>query len=380
MSDKKIRSDGRYQASIYLGNGEYKYIYARSRKELDDKVLDAKMQLNKGIDIKPELDSFGEWAEQWLSIKQYSVSWKRYTAYKGNIQMMAPLSPYSLDKLRPIDFQQLFFRLYTEGVAISTINACKCAAKQVYDLAISNRVTDFNPITAVKLPKDTAPGDDGRRALTDEEMKWIIDTPHRMQCAAMIMIFAGLRKGELLALQWQNVDLQHKTITVRQTVYQGKGGSAIKAGGKSSNAARVVDIPQILADYLTGIERTSLFVCPNTHGDMMSESAWKRAWDSYLCDLNLKYGGFPPGYTPPKSKFAPQKIPFVIPRITAHWLRHTYITLLYKSGVDVLTAKEQAGHADISTTLEIYTHLDKQYKRRQIDKLDEYMRYEKAAT
>jgi len=378
MTDNEKRSDGRYQSKIYLGDGKYKYIYARSRKELDDKLIAAKAALNKGIDIMPDLDSFGEWAEQWLSIKQYSVSYKRYTAYRSNIQMMSSLAPYSLDKLRPIDFQQLFFRLFREGIAVTTLNACKCAAKQVFDLAISNRVTDFNPLPAVDLPKDTAPHD-GRRALTDKEMKWIIETPHRMQTAAMIMIFAGLRKGELIALQWQNVDLLQKTITVRQTAYQNSGGIAVKAGGKTSNAARVIDIPDILVDYLTGVEKKSLFVCPNTKGDMMSETSWKRAWDSYLCDLNLKYGGFPPGYKPPKSKFAPQKIPFVIPRITAHWLRHTYITLLYKSGVDVLTAKEQAGHADISTTLEIYTHLDKQYKRRQIDKLDEYMRYEKAA-
>ena len=63
----------------------------------------------------------------------------------------------------------------------------------------------------------------------------------------------------------------------------------------------------------------------------------------------------------------------MIPRITPHWLRHTYITMLYQAGVDVLTAKEQAGHSDISTTLEIYTHLDKTYKRHQMDKLDEYI-------
>ena len=378
MVNKKQRKDGRYQTKIHLGNSQYKYLYARSRKELEEKVLDARIDLNKGIDIMPDMDSFGEWAEQWLSIKQYSVSYKRYTAYKGNIQMMDALSPYSLDKLRPVDFQHLFFKLYNDGVAVTTLNACKCAAKQVYDLAISNRVTDFNPIPAVQLPRDNSP-DDGRRALTDTEMKWILETPHRMQTAAMIMIFAGLRKGELLALQWQNVDLINNTISVRQTVYQGKDGTAVKAGGKTSNAARIVDIPHILADYLKTVERKSLFVCPNTRREMMTESSWKRSWDSYLCDLNLKYGDFPPGYTPPKSKFAPQKVPFVIPRITAHWLRHTYITLLYKSGVDVLTAKEQAGHADISTTLEIYTHLDKQYKHKQIQKLDEYMKYGKAA-
>ena len=63
----------------------------------------------------------------------------------------------------------------------------------------------------------------------------------------------------------------------------------------------------------------------------------------------------------------------VIDRFTAHNLRHTYATMLYKAGVDVLTAKEQLGHADIKTTLNIYTHLDREYKRRTMDKLDQYL-------
>lgn len=73
------------------------------------------------------------------------------------------------------------------------------------------------------------------------------------------------------------------------------------------------------------------------------------------------------------AKHAPVEKPFLIPRITPHWLRHTFITMLYMAGVDVLTAKEQAGHADISTTMSIYTHLDEKYKRKSISKLDEYL-------
>ena len=62
-----------------------------------------------------------------------------------------------------------------------------------------------------------------------------------------------------------------------------------------------------------------------------------------------------------------------IPKFTPHWLRHTFATLLYLSGVDVLTAKEQLGHSDIKTTLSIYTHLDATYKRRSMNKLDTYL-------
>ena len=63
----------------------------------------------------------------------------------------------------------------------------------------------------------------------------------------------------------------------------------------------------------------------------------------------------------------------LIPRFTAHWLRHTFITLMYMAGVDILTAKEQAGHEDIETTMGIYTHLDNQFKKKNVSKLDTYL-------
>ena len=109
----------------------------------------------------------------------------------------------------------------------------------------------------------------------------------------------------------------------------------------------------------------------------MSDTAWKRLWESYLKELNIRYGDFKnsvlwDGDTAP-SKFNPKKVPMLIPEFTAHSLRHTYITMLYKAGVDVLTAKEQAGHADISTTLAIYTHLDSEFKKKTLTKLDDYL-------
>ena len=91
-------------------------------------------------------------------------------------------------------------------------------------------------------------------------------------------------------------------------------------------------------------------------------------WESYLNALNRKYGGIDERFGAPKDAML-----MTIHNITAHWLRHTYATILYLSGVDVLTAMRQLGHADISTTLGIYTHLDDQYKTRAMDKLDKYL-------
>ena len=365
------RADGRLCSRVYLGDGKYKYIYAKTQKELDSKVNEVRAALGRGIDITAESDTFGEWAQQWLEIKRFEVSWKRYTAYRGNIDKLLPLYERSVAKLRPVDFQLLFNALHREGLSVVTLGNIRCAARQVYDLAIANRVTDFNPLSAVHLPKE--PAAPKRRALTAEERQWIIDTPHRAQTAAMLMTFAGLRRGEMIALTWDDVDLGAKTISIRRTAEQTAGGMVIKDGAKSESGVRVIDIPDILADYLSKEEHTCEYVAHTAKNTMLTETGWKRLWDSYLAELNFRYGDFPEGYKKPKSRFAPKKIPFVIPRFTAHWLRHTYITLLYLSGVDVMTAKELAGHSDIKTTLEIYTHLDREYKRNQLNKLNDFL-------
>ena len=191
----------------------------------------------------------------------------------------------------------------------------------------------------------------------------------------------------MIPLLWSDIDLSAKTISVNKSVEMINGKSVLKESTKTAAGMRVVYIPQVLADFLASEpHNNSLLVCPDASGRMMSESAYKRLWDSYLAELNFKFGDFSGVLVPneqsgtmeqyhkPKSRFAPQKIPFVIPRITAHMLRHTFITLMYIAGVDLLTAKEQAGHADVQTTMEIYTHLDSIYKVKQIEKLDEYIR------
>ena len=73
------------------------------------------------------------------------------------------------------------------------------------------------------------------------------------------------------------------------------------------------------------------------------------------------------------SKPGPKVFDMTIPPITMHWLRHTFCTLLYLAGVDVVQACAQMGHADVSTTLRIYIHLDAIHKRKSVDKLDAYL-------
>ena len=379
------RKDGRVKASVYLGNGKYKYVYASNNRELDRKVQEIKLQLGKGIDVSAERDTFGQWAEHWLKLKKLEVSNGRYNTYSYRVKNLAPIASMRIGKIRTADIQDIIIGLSADGYALKTLKDVKNAASQIFRLAVDNRVIDYNPAISVKLPAE-APKET-RRALTTEEQQWILaPSENRGKRAAMIMMYAGLRRGELIPLLWTDINLEKKTINVNKAVEMINGKSVVKDCTKTAAGMRTVYIPQVLADYLAAEPRNnSLLVCPNASGGMMSESAYKRVWDSYLAELNFKFGDFSnvlvpneqsgkmEQYNKPKSRFAPQKIPFVIPRITAHMLRHTFITLMYIAGVDLLTAKEQAGHADVQTTMEIYTHLDSIYKSKQIEKLDEYL-------
>ncbi len=236
--------------------------------------------------------------------------------------------------------------------------------KRCFDYMIANRIIDYNPCTLLSLPRDAEKHTRG--ALTKEQQQWIFETPHRAQTAAMIMLYAGLRRGELSALQWSDIDLEKKTISVNKS-YNFKEKSIKRPKTPSGN--RIVLIPDILVKYLQNLKKSSLLVCPNTNGNYMTESAWQRLWVSYMKTLNKKYG------TPSAAAQSHlyQEPPTTIDTFTPHNLRHTYCTILYESGVDIVTAKELMGHADIKTTLSIYTHLSNEKAQRDIDKLNKFL-------
>ena len=384
----KSRSDGRLQSKVHIGDGKYKYVYAATQKELAEKVQEVKLKIGKGLDLTAERDTFGFWAQKWLKLKQVEVSFGRYKSYERKVNSLQPISLIPVSKLRVADIQDVILDLALcnphtkQPTAKQTLNEVKNTAAQILDFAIENRVIEYNCARAVKIPTEAEKN--SKEALTDEMQLWIRNTPHRAQTVAMIMLYAGLRRGEVIPLLWSDIDLKAATIRVSKSVEFINGAPKLKSGGKTKSAARTVYIPQLLVDYLRPLVGNPFaLVCPSAHGKLMSDSAWKRLWSSYIKDLNIRYGDFGNSIQwnkeegkkrePPKSKYRPEKIPIIIPCFTAHSLRHTYITMLYKAGVDVLTAKEQAGHSDISTTLAIYTHLDSEYKKKTITKLDKYL-------
>lgn len=381
MGRAKKRSDGRYRAQIYLGRDDtgkkqYKNIYAKTPAELKEKETAIRLQLGRGLDVLSQRDSFAQWADDWLRLKESEgITCRQMDNYRRAVKLWKDeLQDYEIGQVRADDIERVLLTLSSEDYAQRTINLYRSAIRQIMRRAVG-RVIPTNPEEQVHIAA-VGRKEEQRRALTGEEQQWIWNTPHRAQPVAVIMMFSGLRRGELAALTWNDVDLKARTISVSKVIeYDANGVPSLRPVTKSAAGMRTVNIPQRLVDYLAAMPRDNLLVIHTVRGGVMTESAWVKLWRSYMRELNIKYGIRTPADLErgKSSKSGPKTYDMTIPNITMHWLRHTFCTLLYLAGVDVVQACAQMGHADVSTTLRIYTHLDAIHKRKSVDKLDAYL-------
>lgn len=358
-----------FRTSVYLGKDEEgkehrKYLYANSKEELDRKVTILKYELGKD-NYYYENAYLDDWADKWL--EEYKIPSGIGTGtinqYKSAVNhLKREFGHRELKNIRFDEFQRMINRLAENNpntnkpMSKASLSNIVKVASGIFNYAISCRVEGVcNFCKTVKVPKN-APQEE-RRALTEQEQEMIINTPHRCQIAAMIMLFSGVRRGELIPLTWSDIDLEKGIIRIDKSVDLQSGGAKLKAGGKSEKADRDINIPPILVDYLKKYRKenhcTDGLVCPKITGGLQTKSSFEKMWESYLLDLNIKYG-YP---NRDLNKYSPYKIPMKIERFTPHYLRHTFATMLYLQGIDHTTAKQLMGHEDIQTTINRYTKI-----------------------
>ena len=261
--------------------------------------------------------------------------------------------------------QAILNSMVEEEYAKKTITEVKQAAAAALDFAMLNDIVFRNVFAKVSIPDA---GADERQPLTDFQRNLVNKTwqGHRMGLAALLMMYCGLRRGELIALTWRDIDLKNKTIAINKAAaFYGNKGSL--KDPKSKAGERTIPIPDaILPALIKNRRNASMLVCPSQKaGEMMSNTAFRRAWESYQHYLNIQAGGRDASRSNPKIQ--------AIEPFTAHQMRHTYATMLYDAGVDVLTAQRLLGHADVQTTMKIYTHLSKQKEESSIAALNAHI-------
>lgn len=355
MAKMKPRADGRYQGKILIGvidgKQKYRYVYGKTQKEVKDKIAALRVELGKGADLTQPMD-LAFWIDRWLARTEQTQTeeWHDICTVRAEYWKQC-LGRVEIDKLTTADLEDVLLSLAKRNPKTGkpsgrkTLTEYASVIRRVFALAVQNRVLTFDPSIYLTVTKEAPKS--RRTALTDAQIAAIHATPHECRLPCLMMIYAGLRFGELAALTWSDVDLQNGTVSVTKS-YNFKSCSFKTP--KTAAGERVVPIPALLLDELKAAPRASLFVCPH-NGKMWTQGAWQNQFDGYLKRLGFS--------------------------TTAHCLRHTYATILYEAGIDVLTAQYFMGHADSQTTMNIYTHLREAKKAASIAKLDAYLSPEK---
>ena len=252
MAKIKKRSDGRYQSNIIIGrklDGSYirKYIYGKTKKKLEEKIEEIKHQLKIGININDE-STFKDMAEIWLAHyrKNQSGIWAiRQQAIVEKILLPA-IGHKRIKDITKYDLQSLINSMKENNAATSTMKKVKIVASQVFEVALDKKIVIENPFKKVFIetiqPKL-------RRALSEEEIDLVTRTwkDHRIGYVAMVLLYCGLRRGEVMALNWSDVDFKDKVIHVTAvTLIHGK---PLVKGPKSKAGIRDVPIPNFLRIY-----------------------------------------------------------------------------------------------------------------------------------
>ena len=267
-------------------------------------------------------------------------------------QIVPHLGGKLLQKLKPADLECWHSTLKTSGrkggeggVSAKTISHVHQVLKKALGDALKNDLIAKN-VAALQRP----PKGEGRDVviLTDEQVKAILPAlaGRAMYTPVVVALFTGLRRGELLALRWSNVDLDAKLIRVREALEETEAGIRVKEP-KTRKGLRDVTLPDLVVDVLRrhrqhqleqrvalGLGRLTddALVFPRPDGGLQSPKDFSTAW-GHVAD-RIGVGA-----------------------VTFHALRHTHASQLVDAGVDIVTISRRLGHASPNVTLGIYSHL-----------------------
>lgn len=296
-----------------------------------------------------------------------ATTFERYQHLVEN-QIVPFLGDKFVQKLKPIDIEQWHAALRTKGrkdgaggISARTITS----AHRVLGKTLNDAVR-FDMLTRNVTSREgqSAPRVEAREAeiipadVLNEVLRKL--RGHAIYSKAVTALFTGLRRGELLALQWANVDLEGKLITVRQALQETKEGVIINDTTKTKAGRRVVTLPAIVVTVLRDVRRQQL--------EERLALGLGRLPDQALV-FPARDGG-PSRPTNLSSGWASVAKAIGLPGVTWHCWRHTHCSMLIDGGVDVVRISKRLGHADPSVTLRVYSHLFQKRDDKSVEAID----------
>ena len=298
---------------------------------------------------------YKEWLSEWLeNYVKTSVKERTYGKYADiiRIRLIPALGDYELNDLPPFIVQRYITELLHhgnlkngEGLSANTVNLIIAVIQSSMETAHSIGLTDEYKMDKIKRPRMQekqiacfSPSEQKiieQAVLTDKRDKMI---------GILICLYTGLRVGELLALEWADIDFSKNELKVSKTCYD-KGRSRITTAPKTTSSVRVIPIPKQLVPILKQRKKQckSQYVI-SENGTYISIRSYQRSFELLLKRLGILHQGF-------------------------HSLRHTFATRALECGMDVKTLSEILGHKNATVTLNRYAHSLMDHKRDMMNRL-----------
>lgn len=330
------------------GNRVRKYRTFDTKRDATRAFNEHKVKMDKGTQIMPSEYTFAQWLDYWYKdIILPQIEETTAYGYRGMIEnyLKPQLGEIRLQKLTARDIQQYYTWLMDEKeLSPNTVIKHHNLLTNTLNAAERQEYITKNPMRAVSPPKKRQ-----REAkfYTPEQLGILLDKAvgTRLELPVFICAYLGLRRGELCGLRWNDVDLEHKTITIENTRTQA-GKKEIEKGTKTASSTRTLYLPDTLCDMLKAA-REHQQAC---------RAEYKNAYDDNDYVVVMEDGRpFRPNYL--SELFGKFLADNDLPKIVLHELRHTFASLSNQAGIPAYNIGKALGHSTPATTQKIYTHL-----------------------
>ena len=352
---KDGRWEGRYTAGYDPKTGKriIKNVLGKTQGEVKEKLKTA-MAESQDLDVSKAADEYtvATWLRTWYELyAKPNVRTATANRYELIIETytIPRIGDLKLKKLTTRHLQKLYKELLEEGrihvgkskakgLSTTTVHSVHLMLHAALERAVKERLIPRNPSEDCIVPK---PRKLDMKILPPEHIHAYLEAAQARGLLPMfyLELASGLRKGELVALRWEDVDIQSRTISVSRQYVRNPDGSLELTRPKTENSVRLVSIPQaavelLLQEHGKHPENPYLFPSPLT-GEMYHPDSVVNLHKKILKDAGLEH-------------------------IRFHDLRHTFATTALQNGVDVKTVSSMLGHYDAGFTLRTYTHATRQ--------------------
>ena len=349
------RKDGRWEGRIYKGKSKtgkrkYKYIFGKSKEQVQKKIREFR---NKEIINIKCSKTFSTIFSEWHTSIKHSVKESTYANYsmKANKHILPEFGDKNISDISANDVYSFIEIKQKAGLSNRYISDIIILLKTLFKYAV--RVYHvFNPIDGITMPKKKV---SDVRILDENEQKklqeYISENHNDTTLGIALAMSTGLRIGEICGLQWNDIDFEKRTLTVKKTVQriQCKNGSkktkVIITDPKSESSKRCIPIPENMVEFLKSFKGNSYDYVISGEENPTEPRTMQYRFAKLLKNVKL-------------------------PSVHFHALRHIFATNCIKYGFDVKTLSELLGHSSVEITLNRYVHSSFEQKREYMERLN----------